>query len=84
MALVIVFPATSSTSCGNGDNEGDGCKRGLADIDGDGLGVKNGPGGDNIPAKNKGNWKLIGGKNYETFLKKFLCKNISIASQNNN
>lgn len=49
LLFVKGLPVTKSTSCGNGDNEGDGCKRGLAEIDGDGLGVKNGPGGDNIP-----------------------------------
>lgn len=49
LAFVRGLPVTRSTSCGNGDSEGDGCKRGLAEIDGDGLGVKNGPGGDNIP-----------------------------------
>lgn len=51
MAFNALPPATSTTSCGNGDSDGDGCRRGLAEIDGDGLGVRNGPGGDNIPAK---------------------------------
>lgn len=49
MAFNALPPATSTTSCGNGDSDGDGCRRGLAEIDGDGLGVRNGPGGDNIP-----------------------------------
>lgn len=40
---------TSNTSCWNGDCDGEGCKRGLCCTDGDGLGVKNGPGGDRIP-----------------------------------
>lgn len=51
MVLLVLF-VTTSTSCGrNGDIDGDGCRRGLlADrIDGDGLGVKNGPGGESIP-----------------------------------
>lgn len=51
LALANGLPVTRSTSWGNGDNDGDGCKRGLAEIDGDGLGVRNGPGGDNIPVK---------------------------------
>lgn len=37
------------TSGWNGDNDGDGCSLGLAGIDGDGLGVRKGPGGDKIP-----------------------------------
>lgn len=37
------------TSGENGDSEGDGCNLGLTGIDGDELGVKNGPDGDNIP-----------------------------------
>lgn len=55
MAFNALPPATSTTSCGNGDSDGDGCRRGLAEIDGDGLGVRNGPGGDNIPVKQKEN-----------------------------
>lgn len=39
------------TSDGNGDCDGEGCSLGLAGIDGDGLGVRKGPGGDNIPNK---------------------------------
>jgi len=50
VTFVILLPVTRSTSCENGDSDGDGCKRGLAEIEGDGLGVKNGPGGVNIPA----------------------------------
>lgn len=42
---------TSSTSCWNGDCDGDGCKRGLCCTEGDGLGVRNGPGGDKIPKR---------------------------------
>lgn len=49
--LVIVLFDTNITSCGNGDIDGDGWSLGLAGIDGDGLGVKNGPGGDRIPIK---------------------------------
>lgn len=44
-----VLLLTMITSGENGDSEGDGCNRGLTGIDGDELGVKNGPDGDNIP-----------------------------------
>lgn len=54
MLLILLF-VTKTTSWGNGDNDGDGCNRGLAGIDGDGLGVKNGPEGDRIPKNNKTN-----------------------------
>jgi len=57
LAFNALPPATSTTSCGNGDSDGDGCRRGLAEIDGDGLGVRNGPGGDNIPATTNGKAK---------------------------
>lgn len=54
---------TSSTSCWNGDCDGDGCNRGLCCTDGDGLGVKNGPGGDKIPETttcwSSRGWKII-------------------------
>lgn len=53
LAFNALPPATSTTSCGNGDSDGDGCRRGLAEIDGDGLGVRNGPGGDNIPVEER-------------------------------
>lgn len=45
----MVLFVTNITSCGKGDNEGDGCSLGLAGIDGDGLGVRNDPGGESIP-----------------------------------
>lgn len=41
------------TSDWNGDCDGDGCSLGLAGTDGDGLGVRKGPGGDNIPEKSQ-------------------------------
>lgn len=41
------------TSDWNGDCDGEGCSLGLAGIDGDGLGVRKGPGGDNIPRMQK-------------------------------
>lgn len=41
---------TSTTSCWNGDCDGDRCSLGLC-TDGEGLGVKNEPGGDKIPAR---------------------------------
>lgn len=41
--------ATTITSDGNGDSDGDGCSLGLAGIEGDGLGVKKDPAGDKIP-----------------------------------
>lgn len=44
-----VLLVNNITSDWNGDCDGDGCNLGLAGIEGDGLGVKNGPGGDSIP-----------------------------------
>lgn len=49
----MVLFVTNITSCGKGDNEGDGCSLGLAGIDGDGLGVRNDPGGESIPVRKK-------------------------------
>lgn len=49
MVLVIVALFVSNrTSGGNGESEGDGCRRGLAGIDGDGEGVRNGACGERI------------------------------------
>lgn len=45
--MLLLFES-KTTSCGNGDNEGDGWRRGLAGIDGDGDGVKNGACGERI------------------------------------
>lgn len=53
VVLVMVLFVTNITSCGKGDNEGEGWSLGLAGIDGDGLGVRNGPGGESIPVKRK-------------------------------
>lgn len=53
VVLVMVLFVTNITSCGKGDNEGDGWSLGLAGIDGDGLGVRNDPGGESIPVKKK-------------------------------
>lgn len=50
---MLVLFVTNSTSCEKGDCDGDGCSLGLDGIDGDGLGVKNGPGGDRIPNKKR-------------------------------
>lgn len=48
-----LFPITITSDDWNGDCDGDGCSLGLAGIDGDGLGVKNDPVGDNIPLVHK-------------------------------
>lgn len=61
---------TSNTSCWNGDCEGDGCKRGLCCTEGDGLGVKNGPGGDKIPKRLKNTFKIFF-QNDQQSVKKF-------------
>lgn len=55
---MLVLFVTNSTSCEKGDCDGDGCSLGLDGIDGDGLGVKNGPGGDRIPNKNEKKKKI--------------------------
>lgn len=48
-----LLPIIITSDDWNGDCEGDGCNLGLAGIDGDGLGVKNDPVGDNIPLIHK-------------------------------
>lgn len=60
MALLFVTSNTSCGCCWNGDCDGEGCSRGLAGIDGDGLGVRNGPGGDNIPGLSNDCRRFIG------------------------
>lgn len=44
-----LFPMTITSDNWNGDCDGDGWSLGLADIEDDGLGVKNDPVGDKIP-----------------------------------
>lgn len=52
VVLVMVLVCSNTVSGGKGDSDGDGCRRGLAGTDGDGLGVRNDTGGDRIPANN--------------------------------
>lgn len=49
--LVMVLLVSNTVSGGKGDSEGEGCSRGLAGTDGDGLGVRNETGGDRIPVQ---------------------------------
>lgn len=51
MLLLVTSKTSCACCCWNGDCDGEGCSRGLAGIDGDGLGVRNGPGGDRIPVR---------------------------------
>lgn len=53
--LVMVLLVSNTVSGGNGDSDGEGCSRGLAGTDGDGLGVRNDTGGDRIPVRQKRN-----------------------------
>lgn len=62
----MVLFVTNRTSCGNGDIDGDGCSRGLAGIDGDGLGAKNGPGGESIPGLSN-DWRRCISRGYLLF-----------------
>lgn len=49
LSWLELFPITITSDDWNGDCDGDGCSLGLAGTEGDGLGVKNDPVGDNIP-----------------------------------